>query len=215
MNDNFTSFRKYPDASQAKGLEQFLKENNIECLYIDNSPRLGTAFGGEMQKEYEIQLRQPDFEKATLLLEELAKEEVNQLPDDYYLLEFTDDELIDVVVKKDEWNEFDYLLAIQLLKERGKTIDEELINSLNKRRIEDLAKPESDQTAWIIAGYAFALMGGLLGLITGYVIWTADKTLPNGQKVYTYSKRDRKHGKRIVIVSLIVLPALVAYRIFR
>ncbi len=215
MSDNFTSFRKYPDASQAKGLEQFLKDNNIECLYIDNSPRLGTAFGGEMQKEYEIQLRQPDFEKATLLLEELAKEEVNQLPDDYYLLEFTDDELIDVVVKKDEWNEFDYLLAIRLLKERGKTIDEEHISALNKKRIEDLAKPEKDQTAWIVAGYAFALMGGLLGLITGYVIWTADKTLPNGEKVYTYSKRDRKHGKRIVIVSLIVLPVLVAYRIFR
>ena len=215
MSDNFTSFRKYPDASQAKGLEQFLKDNNIECLYIDNSPRLGTAFGGEMQKEYEIQIQQPDFEKATLLLEELAKEEVNQLPDDYYLLEFTDDELIDVVVKKDEWNEFDYLLAIRLLKERGKTIDEEHISALNKKRIEDLAKPEKDQTAWIVAGYAFALMGGLLGLITGYVIWTADKTLPNGQKVYTYSKRDRKHGKRIVIVSLIVLPVLVAYRIFR
>ncbi|NDI98107.1 hypothetical protein GWA97_03370 [Flavobacterium sp. LaA7.5] len=215
MSDNFTSFRKYPDASQAKGLEQFLKDNNIECLYIDNSPRLGTAFGGEMQKEYEIQIQQPDFEKATLLLEELAKEEVNQLPDDYYLLEFTDEELIDVVVKKDEWNEFDYLLAIRLLKERGKTIDEELISSLNKRRIEDLAKPESDQTAWIIAGYAFALMGGLLGLITGYVIWTADKTLPNGEKVYTYSKRDRKHGKRILILSLIVLPVLVAYRVFK
>ena len=215
MSDNFTSFRKYPDASQAKGLEQFLKDNNIECLYIDNSPRLGTAFGGEMQKEYEIQIQQPDFEKATLLLEELAKEEVNQLPDDYYLLEFTDDELIDVVVKKDEWNEFDYLLAIRLLKERGKTIDEEHISTLNKKRIEDLAKPEKDQTAWIVAGYALALMGGLLGLITGYVIWTADKTLPNGEKVYTYSKRDRKHGKRIVIVSLIVLPVLVAYRIFR
>ncbi|KAF2518478.1 hypothetical protein E0W68_09130 [Flavobacterium salilacus subsp. salilacus] len=215
MSDNFTSFRKYPDASQAKGLEQFLSDNNIECLYIDNSPRLGTAFGGEMQKEYEIQIQQPDFEKATLLLEELAKEEVNQLPDDYYLLEFTDEELIDVVVKKDEWNEFDYLLAIRLLKERGKTIDEELITSLNKRRIEDLAKPESDQTAWIIAGYAFALMGGLLGLITGYVIWTADKTLPNGEKVYTYSKCDRKHGKRIVILSVIVLPVLVAYRVFK
>lgn len=24
-----------------------------------------------------------------------------------------------------------------------------------------------------------------LGLITGYVLWTSDKTLPNGEKVYT------------------------------
>lgn len=212
MTNNFSTFRKYPDLNQARQLENILKENNIDTLCIDNSPRLGSAFGGEMQKEYEIQIPQPDFKKANLLLEELAQAQVTQLPDDYYLLEFTDEELIDVVVKKDEWSEFDYLLAQKLLEERGKPINEELIKSLNKRRIEDLAKPEGNQHAWIIAGYCLAIMGGFLGIITGYVLWTSKKTLPNGESVYSYSEPDRKHGKKILILSVIMIPVLITYR---
>ncbi|OIQ22119.1 MAG: hypothetical protein BM557_01720 [Flavobacterium sp. MedPE-SWcel] len=213
MNNNFTSFRKFSDVSQAKELQQFLKKNNIESLLIDNSPRLGSAFVGEMQKEYEIQLRQPDFEQATLFLEELVEEGTNQLPEDYYLLEFTDEELLDVVVKRDEWSEFDYLLARKLLAKRGKPIDEEQIKALNKSRIEDLTKPEESQGAWIIAGYCFAFMGGFLGVIIGYVLWTSQKTLPNGKKVYSYSELDRKQGKRILILSIIILPVLIFYKI--
>ena len=212
MNDSFTSFRKFPEVSQAKKLQKLLDKNNIKSLLIDNSPRLGSAFGGEMQKEYEVQLRQSDFEKATILLEHLVEEETNQLPEDYYLLEFTDEELFDVVVKKDEWNEFDYLLARKLLTKRGKPVDEELIKSINKKRIEDLTKPEKSQGAWIIAGYCFAFLGGFLGGIIGYVLWTSQKTLPNGNKVYSYSESDRKQGKRILILSVIILPVLILYK---
>ena len=82
-------------------------------------------------------------------------------------MEFTDEELYDVLLKSDEWNKFDYTLAQKLLSDRGKSIDEELLNSLKKQRLEDLAKPDEGQKPWIIAGYFLALLGGFIGLIIG------------------------------------------------
>lgn len=160
MDNEFTSFRKYPDIVQAEQLEQLLIENNIECILTNNSSGLDSNFSSELLTEYEVKVRFNNFKKAEHLVEELAEVQLNQLPDNYYLLEFTDEELYDIVVKKDEWNEFDYLLALKLLKKRGQPVDDEQIKELNNKRITELAKPEKDQTVWIAIGYTLALFGG-------------------------------------------------------
>jgi len=89
-----------------------------------------------------------------------------------------------------------------------------LLNSLKNERLKHLAKPEENQKPWIIAGYLFSILGGFLGLIIGYFLWTAKKTLPNGKKVYSYSKKDRKHGKYIFYIGLLVTPSSILIRAF-
>lgn len=210
---NYVTFKKFPDAVQAKALQQFLIDSGVECLFADTSPAMGSAMAGDYNKEYEVQLKPADFEKAEQLLEDHAKTMLNNLPDDYYLLSFSNEELFDVVLKHDEWSEFDYLLARKLLAERGKEVDEDLIKSLRNQRIFDLAKPEQDQTVWIIVGYGLAFIGGLLGIITGYVLWSSKKTLPNGQVVPTYSQSDRAHGKLILILGIVMVPILITIRL--
>ncbi|MXN92436.1 hypothetical protein GR160_14500 [Flavobacterium sp. Sd200] len=213
MMANYTTFKKYTDVAEAKNLQKYLLENGIECLFIDNSPRLGSSFSGELLKEYEIQLKKQDFEKAEILLEQQAENMIKDLPEDYYMLTFTNDELYDVVLKHDEWSEFDYVLARKLLAERGKAIDDSLIKSLRKQRISDLAQPEKDQKAWVVFGYISALLGGFLGIITGYVLLTVKKTLPNGERVYTYAAADRAHGRIILILGIAVLAISIVLRI--
>ena len=211
---NYTTFKKFPDAAEAKHLQQFLIENGIECTFVNNSPRLDNSFsGGELLREYEIQLKQSDFEKAHELLEQHAEEMLANLDEDYYLLAFTDEELYDVVLKQDEWSEFDYVLARRLLNERGKAIDNTEINKLRMQRLVELAKPEKNHQGWIIAGYIAALAGGFFGIIIGYVIWSSKKTLPNGSVVHTYTKEDRAHGRIILIIGSIVLPFAVMFRL--
>lgn len=215
MSQTYVTFKKYPDAKQAQALQQFLIENGIECTFKDTSPSTGTAISGDFMREYEVQLHPDNFEQAETLLEKQAEGMIADLPEDYYLLTFTDEELHDVVMKHDEWSEFDYLLARKLLEERGKTIDEASLKQLRKQRLEDLAKPEKDQTFWVVMGYFLAISGGLFGIITGYVLLTSQKTLPNGQMVHTYSKRDRKHGKNILILGLILLVLIGAIKILK
>lgn len=212
MSQTYVSFKKYPDAKQARAIQELLLENGIECIFVNNSSQLG-GLSGEGSHEYELQLHPDSFEKAEALLEKEAEAMLTSLPEDYYLLEFTDEELYDVIMKHDEWSEFDYMLARRLLTERGKNVDESLIKVLRNQRIEDLAKPEQDQTAWIAFGYFAALLGGFFGVITGYVLWSSQKTLPNGQIVFTYSKRDRMHGKNILIFGCIMLPVTIAIKL--
>lgn len=210
MNPQYVTYKKFPDAGEAQALQQFLIENGIECLFADTSPGMGSAMMGDLNKEYEVQLKPEQFEAADKLLETSAKAMLSNLPEDYYLLSFTDEELYDVVLKHEEWSEFDYVLARKLLSERGKTVDESLIKSLRKQRMEDLAKPEGNQHAWIIVGYALAFLGGFFGFITGYVLWTSKKTLPNGQIVPTYGDADRKQGKIIFCLGIILLTLYLA-----
>jgi hypothetical protein len=216
MAQNYVTFKKFPDAAQAKGLQQFLIENGIECVFKDTPAQLGSSFaGGEMLNEYEVQLHTDNFEKADALLEHHAANMLKDLPEDYYLFSFTDEELQDVVLKHDEWSEFDYMLARKLLTERGKEIDEEHIKSLRHQRISDLARPEASQHSWVIAGYIFALLGGFFGIITGYVLYTAKKTLPNGQVVPTYSETDRAQGKIILVLGIAVLAVSILIKVLK
>lgn len=120
MQNNYVTYKKFPDAREAKALQQFLIENGIECLFADTSPGIGSAMTGDYGKEYEVQLKPEQFEAADKLLESYAESMMGSLPEDYYLLSFTDEELYEVVLKHDEWSEFDYVLARKLLAERGK-----------------------------------------------------------------------------------------------
>ena len=129
------------------------------------------------------------------------------------MFEFTNEELYEVLLKSDEWNAFDYSLAQKILIQKGKSIDKELLNTLKNERLKDLAKPEGNQKPWIISGYIFSILGGFLGLIIGYSLWTSKKTLPNGQKVNSYSENDRMHGKYIFYIGLIIAPIALILKV--
>jgi len=203
MNPNqFVTFRKFSDINSTKELTNFLAENNIEYLFEDNSSNLDSTFGSnEFSKEFEVKLKKEDFDRVDKLMDQIS---INQedIDKDYYLFDFIDDELKDLIANKDEWSNFDYLLALKLLKEKGKEVKEEELELLKKQRLEVLSQPEENQKICIFAGYFFAFCGGFLGLIIGWLLSTNKKVLPNGDKVYIYSEGDRKHGKNILYIGI-------------
>lgn len=214
MQNLFSTFKKYNSVDQTKEVIKLLNAKGIETQYGDSIASVDGLFtGNNAPPDYEVKIKISDFEKANELLKKLAEDQINQVDKDYYLFSFSDEELYDILLKQDEWNEFDYTLAKKLLAERGKSIDGNLIKSLQKQRLNDLAKPEENQKPWIIAGYALAVLGGFLGIIIGYLLMSSKKTLPNGQKVYSYSGNDRSHGKMIFYIALILLPFYIIIRI--
>ena len=213
--DDYSIFRKFTNLDHAHDIHDLLTSNGINTVIGDNSSSLDNSFGGNhAQDMLEIRIDVADFERAEAVLAEHARKSLDDVPKDYYLFRFTDEELYDVLVKQDEWSEFDYLLSQKILEDRGKPVHDELLVRLRKERIEQLAKPDKDQKGWIVAGYIFAVLGGFLGLIIGYFLWTSRKTLPNGVKVPTYSENNRKHGKNILLLSLVFLPLSFILRVF-
>ena len=61
----------------------------------------GSSFsGGDLLKEYEVQLKAEDFERAEQLMETRVESLMADVPEDYYLLTFTNEELHEVIVKR-------------------------------------------------------------------------------------------------------------------
>ena len=214
MIKNWTVFRKFPSLIQAQELETLLNQNNIITVLTDNIAPVDVTFSGNtLLNQYEIKIDIADFKKAEAVLEKDAEDILDKIDQDYYLLSFTNEELYEVLLKSDEWNIFDYKLAQKLLTNRGKTIDPEMLDSLRKERLKILAQPEENQKPWIIAGYLFSFLGGGIGIIIGYSLWTSKKTLPNGERIYSYNDGDREHGKMIFFIGLIIFPLALIIKI--
>jgi hypothetical protein len=204
MNEDFITFQRFNDQYSAKQFGKLLSDQNIKYVLEDNSLSFDPTFANNnFGTEYCIKIQNEDFEKVNAILEAKSDIEINEIDKDYYLLSFSDEELIDVISKSDEWNKFDVSLAKKLLRDRGQEITPLKIEEIKKQRIAELAKPEKSQSGYIILGYITALLGGLLGVFVGWHLLTYKKVLPDGNRVYVYSENDRKQGNRILILGLI------------
>ena len=203
MEENFVTYRKFIFKDDALDLIEILKENNIDYVLDDNSSRLDSSFGNDDNtKQFVLKIEKENFEKVEELEEKSISKSLDNVDKSYYLFESSDEDLIEIVLKKEEWNKFDYLLAQKILKERGKEINQDLIKAINKRRVEDL-KTEEVSPKWLIfIGYLFSILGGFIGIFIGLYLMNYKKTLPNGETIYGFGKEDRNSGKNVFICSL-------------
>jgi hypothetical protein len=215
MIKGLSTYRKYIYEDDALELMKILELNHITYELANNSSQLDSNFGGDINtKQFELKIHWEDFNLVEKLEEELVKNEVENVEEDYHLFDYSDEELIEIVMKKEEWNKFDYLLAQKILKERGKEVNPELINVINKQRVKDLATQETSPTWLIIIGYVSAILGGLLGIFIGAYLMYYKKALPNGDRIYGFNRNDRSHGQNILILSAIAFFVWMGIKLF-
>ncbi|MCU0451329.1 MAG: hypothetical protein MUC97_16065 [Bernardetiaceae bacterium] len=201
----FVTFRRFNDPGQAQALGELLEAHQVPYELEDNSvDNVITRADSASGRDYRVKLRAEDFARAEELLAPIFAAQMAELPADYYLFSFTDAELMEVILKKDEWGQLDFMLAQHLLRERGKEVAPEVVALMGQRRISELAQPAPDQDFWITAGYFLAIAGGVLGVLTGLYLWQHHRTLPNGRRVPAHSPRDRRHGKWMTGLGLLM-----------
>ncbi|MBI3234543.1 MAG: hypothetical protein HYZ42_10970 [Bacteroidetes bacterium] len=212
--EQFLTYQKFNDKNAANYLIELLTANHIEFLFEDTSETYNHTFAfNEFNQEFRVKLQKQDFEKADKLQLEASAKQLNDVNKDYYLYEFTNDELIEVVAKSDEWGALDFLLAQEILKERGLEVNEIILARLRKHRLEELSQPAEHQRRFIIRGYIFSFLGGIVGVLIGWHLFSHKKTLPNGDRVFGYSAKDRKHGDRIFFIGIFFIIFWIAMRI--
>ena len=129
--ETYLTFQKFPNKESAIILESLLRINKIKYLLEDHSTSLYSNFLGNASiKEFRIKIKNDDFEKADKLLLEIALKDLEQVNKSHYLFDFSDEELFEILTKKDDWSQYDYLLAQKILRERGKEINPEIIQLL-------------------------------------------------------------------------------------
>lgn len=200
---------------QAQELGDWLDEHQIAYRIGDNLPVYDLHFSASVHADrYEVQISPADFPKAEQLLKTWEKEQLADLPADYYLFEFSDEELYSILIAPDTWHDRDVALAEQILKQRGVIVVAQQLESLRKLRNEQLAIPEQNQSAWIVIGYVVALLSfGVISSFIGYTIWKSQKVLPNGKQVYSYREKDRKKGAVLFWFSLFLVLISVLFQV--
>ena len=213
MTLEYVTFQKFADKDFATDLTDLLTKHNIGFVLEDSGSFDPTFVGGNMTMEYRVKLLQKNFQAANQLYTQLLEQQLDSVDKDHYLFEFTDEELIEIITKPDEWNHFDYLLSQKILKDRGKEIKPEVVAVIKNQRTEELVKPAESQREWVIAGYIFAFFGGIMGIFIGWHLYYHKKTLPNGERVYAYFIEDRKSGFNIFIIGIICSILWIALRL--
>ncbi|WNJ17128.1 hypothetical protein [Pontibacter sp. G13] len=201
--NQFITFQKFSNKLDAQSLKARLEKAKVETILEDVSASVDVTFTGNTHNhQFLLKIRQNEFERANEILEEQAKEVVEQFRRDHYLYEFSDDELFELVEKSDEWSKEDYVLSIRILKGRGHQIDEDKLEEIKTKRLNDLRKPEAGKIGWLRVGYLFAIAGGFFGLIIGWAHWKSTKIDPTGKRFYVYNERTRNSGKQIFLLGV-------------
>ncbi|MCB2377713.1 hypothetical protein LGH70_08980 [Hymenobacter sp. BT635] len=212
---DFVSYQQFPNPEVAAPLLELLRRHEVAFETEFDKPRFDASFANNATSTYfVVKLHPEDFETARALEEAQNQELTSQVAPDHYLFAFTDEELMDVLLRPDEWNSFDVTLARQILQDRGKTISPEAARLLRQQRNADLAQPEPSQKAWIAWGYLTAVLGGLFAFFIGWHLHTHRKTLPDGRKVHAFTPGDRAHGLRIMVLGALMVLGLICFRIY-
>ncbi|MEX1003295.1 MAG: hypothetical protein WDZ35_14340 [Crocinitomicaceae bacterium] len=203
-------YKQFRSLDRATELFNLLKNHGLDPYLSDDLPPFDVTFSGNnLAYSYEIQLDSSAFQRADELLQEQASEWMPLEDEAHYLKKFTDQELIEVIQKIDEWSVYDRIIARKLLVERGQTFTDEQIKHFEEDRIKQLSKPEKISIQRIVGGYIAALSFGFVGILIGYAMMKATKTLPNGNKVFVYDTDSRFHGKIIFTVGIVILLAVL------
>jgi len=216
MTTDFVTFQRFNDRTAALALAETFRENGIECGLEDVSENFDVSFANnEINKDFRIKLKPVDFERADTLLLQLAEKDLADIDPGYYIFDFSNEELEEIIEKQDEWSSLDFLLAKKILKERGVEVNVSQMQAFKEKRLEALAKPEESPKVLIVAGYILAFLGGLIAIIIGAYLRTHKRTLPNGERVFGYAASDRAHGERILIIGVLGLILSAVYQFMK
>ncbi|MGP8215049.1 MAG: hypothetical protein ACLQQ4_05755 [Bacteroidia bacterium] len=204
--EGYLVYRKFFSIVEAEPLLEFLKEKGIDYRVNNYNSNIGSTFASTNNpNQVEVKLLPAQFEVADNLLEQDVEDTINSLPADYYLFSFSENELMEILRKPDEWTPEDYILAQQLLKKRGKIIHQESLHAMKMERLEELRQPEKGNKAWNMAGYAASILGGFFGILMGWYMMSSRKILPNGESVYAYDTDTRLSGKRMALIGAVFM----------
>ena len=199
----FRDFLKFFSREETLPYAEILKNNNIPFKIAESKPRVDLTFSGSGPIEYWLQVLEDDFEKVSLIFETFNSEQ--EIDPDYYLMSFSDAELMEIIENFNEWSPADHEMAKQILRKRGKEITEEEIRKLKEQKIKELEKPEYVKKGWLTVGYLIAVLGGFLSVVIGFSILNSYKILPDGRKIERYDVKSRIHGRNILFLGMLFI----------
>ena len=235
------TLESFGSLDEAKALVDLLKENAIEANLVNDANLGGDPLGLDFQNRGAdsciVRVHAKDIDRARRILEAGVRAGVSSADEVSMemLGNFSDEELLEILQKQDEWNPENVILAQKILESHGKVYSEEDLKRFFDDRVEVLRKPVAVKVSSVFLAffgvvlslsldvgnflfldckdYLYALLASgfcaCLSFIAG-LNWTyRRKRLPNGEKVFAFSPGLRKVAFVELVLSAIVLGLVV------
>ncbi len=163
--------------------------------------------------QFTLTLPQEQFEKAN----DLITKEVERtgVPQDYYLRDFDDAQLREILVNVYEWSRQDIAAAAILLRERNVTVySNQLQGQKEAKRLAIKKKEGRLSLPVLLIMYTTALLGGFATLVGGAFVYFATSVNPEGIRDYTFIQDYRIHGLAIMVISGVMIAAYFSLTFF-
>lgn len=196
----------------------FLKSAGVPFSITENrTAGSEVTFTKSPSDTFEIKIPAEHQENVIRLFNEkyniFPSKENNILYEFRYLLRFSNDELIEVIARKDEWSEEAIESAILILGSRGISISQEEKFRLWKERNELLRKGEKVSTGWLTIGFILCLTGGIIGILFGLGLYKMKRKDLFGKEYFAYDQSSRKAGFTMILAGSIVWLCIVLYQL--
>jgi hypothetical protein len=211
--NELVTFREFHDRELLLEFTHILKDHDIPFKIEDTRPRFDVTFSNDQSRLiYMIRVKREDLGRARQIGEAVDLETMKELPSDYYLFTFPDDELKNILATPNDWSAFDVLLAEKLLRERGVELKPEVVRELKTVHTDLLdTTPETEYTFLVVFGYIISALGFFiplllfLGFIIPILLLVLRKKTPEGKRIPYFSEVKRQHAKVMFIITISIL----------
>ena len=203
-------YKSFESVGLAQLLTELLDESKTYYELHNSEGKIEGFDPSQPHGVIEVWIAEDQFDYIDDLIEEKVNSELDTVADDYFIFEFSNDELRNVLINAHEWSPLDLALANKLLKERGEPFDKEELEKIREENIAESALARNISKGRKITGLIVAFLFPLIGIITALIYLLASKEDLSGKKVPKYGEPTKKHGKIVIIVALFGTALLIA-----
>ena len=203
--DKFTwpLFETTPRKEEADYYCTVLQHNNIDFLLDDLQSNFNAITGQSVvDTHYIIRIQQKDFFTANESIHQQLMDDV-QLDDDYYLQQFSDNSLIELLIEKEKWSRYDVAAAATVLEQRGVEYKKE-VDFKRKSGAAPYHSKHIEHWALMLSYLMLAILP-IYSLVAGFLYRNAKDTDRNGYTHFAYDEPTRKHGANLMIFGILIL----------
>lgn len=209
----FLTYSKFYTKEEAEEFAALLDKNNIVFDAERLTAQLDNIYLGEdSDPRYVVKVQQQDFGKVESLVKKEMETQVDHLPSDYYLFQFSNEELLEVLHNSEDWNHLDQTLAKRLLQQRNVNTDGLAVQSVFNE--EEINGKERISAATLVITYLLAAFFAIVGMLIGALMITAKRTMKDGSKMPLYDNWTVNQGWIVFNIGL-VRTLIFLYFIFR
>lgn len=206
----FETYRQVYQTHQIEHIIELLEANNIPYHVEQSETIIDEAIvGNSAHPPVILKVPAADFGRLSQLITDRILQE-NTIPEEYYLEDFSEEELRDILVHKNEWTPEDFAYAQLMLEKRGVSVD---MAAIEAELEADRAKKRAGKPVhlgWFVFYWLLVLVGAVLyfplayiaGTGMGFYYWKGYRVEDDGNRYPIFDKVAQGRGKYLFWIGL-------------